>query len=166
MPWRARLCGFVHFVNFITPSGWFFWEINARLKLYRLYPPEDVYLGCLATKGAFYHKRWWEKGCWQVLCLRSWVRLLTPDRSLPTKLQDFFLTTGTSLPGLEWVSNYIQDRDEQNLSDWQWKCIRCMDMWNALCLRWSPVVIFPYVSGSVLELLDHLYLTFIQSHSL
>ena len=93
---------------------------------------------------------------------------MTPDRSLPTKLQDFFLTGGTSLPGLEGVSNYIQDRDEQNLS-----VIgngNALEAWIVvemhLCLRCSLVVIFPYASGSVLELLGHLYLTFIQSHSL
>lgn len=63
-----------------------------------------------------YHERWWAKGCWQILCLHSWVRLLTPDRSLPAKLHDFFLTTGTSLPGLEGISSYIQDSNEQNLS--------------------------------------------------
>ena len=77
-------------------------------------------LFCVLQLGTWvvpYHERWWEKCCWQILCLHSWVRLLTPDRSLLTKPQDIFLTAGTSLPGLEGASNYIQDSDEQNLSE-------------------------------------------------
>ena len=87
-----------------------------------------------------YHERWWEKRCWQILCLHSWVRLLTPDRSLPTKPQDIFLTTGTSLPGLEGVPNYIQDSDEQNLREiGNGNALAAWIVVDMQLCRWSPV---------------------------
>jgi len=41
---------------------------------------------------------------------------VTVKRSFPIKPQDFSLTIGTSLPGLEEAPNYIQDNCEQILS--------------------------------------------------